>query len=118
MAGADPHAPAPSLRWGFPEEDEEDEEDGEDGEDIDFEPPSGRAGLADLDDAVTLLRDLLADGPMSVKDLRAELKGLPERAVRKAKKRLGVVSERQDPHDPRSPWVWRSARMRRVRPGA
>lgn len=72
--------------------------------------PSSPDERSDLEDATTQLRDLLANGPTPVNDLRSSMKGTPERALRKAKKRLGVVSERQDPHDTKSPWVWRLPR--------
>lgn len=58
------------------------------------------------DDAVSLLRELLGAGPMLAKDVEREMRGTPERARRKAKRVLGVVSQRQDPHDPKSPWLW------------
>lgn len=60
-----------------------------------------------LDDARDFLRDLLAEGPKSAKEIRhaADGAGIGWRTVERAKKALGVVS-RQEPGERHGGWCW------------
>ena len=61
------------------------------------------------DTAKKFLFDLLVNGPMLKTEIVdvAEANGIKERTLWRVKKELGVVAERQDPHDPKSKWTWR-----------
>jgi putative DNA primase/helicase len=61
-----------------------------------------------LDQAKTLLRELLAQGPRFVHDIEdaAENAGIGWRTIKTAKGEIGVVSARSDPDNKRSPYHW------------
>jgi hypothetical protein len=59
-------------------------------------------------EAEELLRDILAGGPVAMKDIQAEAReaGLSWATVRRAKDRLGVIAER-DGFGSEGKWLWR-----------
>lgn len=63
-------------------------------------------------EAEELLRDMLADGPVAMKDIQAEAReaGFAWATVRRAKDRLGVVAERKSHgFGGKGEWLWRLA---------
>jgi hypothetical protein len=61
------------------------------------------------EDAKEILRDRLSAGPVYSTDVidEAKARGISERTLRRAGKDLGVVIERVDRHNLKSPWQWR-----------
>ena len=64
---------------------------------------------ATRDTAKKFLFELLVNGPVLKTEIddAAEANGIKERTLRRAKKELGAIAEKQVPHDPKSRWVWR-----------
>jgi RecA-family ATPase len=62
-------------------------------------------GEHQIDEAVKLLRDLLAEGPVTAKQVKDEADGacISWRTIKRAKGKLGIISEKPDMA---SGWVW------------
>jgi hypothetical protein len=71
------------------------------------EPPP-RKDTAEMDEATAFLRSFLAGGPLPAKEVKREAKerDITEPTLRRAKKRLGVVAEKEG-FGSEGRWMWR-----------
>ena len=71
--------------------------------------PSNRGGLSKLEIAMEFLREELAEQPMAQTMILAKAKafGLSEATLKRAKSRLGIVSEKLKGLGQDAPWQWR-----------